>query len=45
MYQNCASLPEWALNVAVQAAWIVILRWISRAMWQKRLNNMIVQGG
>ena len=45
MYQNCASLPEWALNVAVQAAWIVILRWISRAMWQKRLDNMIVQGG
>ena len=45
MYQNCASRPEWALNVAVQAAWIVILRWISRAMWQKRLDNMIVQGG
>ncbi len=45
MYQSCASLPEWALNVAVQAGWILILRWVSRAMWQKRLDNMIVQGG
>jgi len=45
MYQNCASLPEWALNVAVQVMWILILRWIGRAMWQKRLDNMIVQGG
>lgn len=45
MYQSCASLPEWALNVAVQAVWILILRWVSRAMWQKRLDNMIVQGG
>ena len=45
MYQSCASLPEWALNVVVQAGWILILRWVSRAMWQKRLDNMIVQGG
>ena len=45
MYQSCASLPEWALNVAVQAGWILILRWVSRAMWQKRLDNMIVQRG
>ena len=45
MYQQCASLPEWALNVAVQLAWIVILRQIGRKMWQKRLDNMIVQGG
>ena len=45
MYQQCASLPEWALNVAVQLAWIVILRLIGRKMWQKRLDNMIVQGG
>ena len=45
MYQQCASLPEWALNIAVQVAWILILRAIGRAMWQKRLNNMIVQGG
>jgi len=45
MYQSCATLPEWALNVAVQAGWILILRWVSRAMWQKRLDNMIVQGG
>ena len=45
MYQQCATLPEWALNIAVQVAWILILRAIGRAMWQKRLNNMIVQGG
>ena len=45
MYQSCASLPEWALNIAVQAAWIIILRCIGRAMWQRQLNNMIVQGG
>ena len=45
MYQQCAALPEWVLNIAVQLGWIVILRWIGRAMWQKRLNNMIVQGG
>lgn len=45
MYQQCASLPEWALNVAVQLGWIVILRQIGRKMWQKRLDNMIVQGG
>ena len=45
MYQSCASLPEWALTVAVQLAWIFILRWIGRAMWQKQLNNLIVQGG
>lgn len=45
MYQQCASLPEWALNVAVQLGWIVILRLIGRKMWQKRLDNMIVQGG
>ena len=45
MYQNCASLPEWALTVAVQLAWIFILRAVGRAMWQKQLDNMIVQGG
>ncbi len=45
MYQNCASLQEWLLNAAVQVAWILILRAIGRAMWQKRLDNMIVQGG
>ena len=45
MYQQCAGLTEWGLNVAVQLGWIFILRWIGRAMWQKRLNNMIVQGG
>jgi len=45
MYQNCASLPEWGLNVAVQVGWILILRFIGRKMWQKRLDNMIVQGG
>ncbi len=45
MYQNCASLPEWALNVVVQVAWILILRAVGRAMWRKQLGNMIVQGG
>ena len=45
MYQQCASLSEWALTVAVQVGWILILRWIGRAMWQKQLDNMIVQGG
>ena len=45
MYQQCASLPQWALTVAVQLGWILVLRAVSRAMWQKRLNNMIVQGG
>ena len=45
MYQTCASLPEWALNVAVQVMWIIILRAIGRRMWQRRLDDMIVQGG
>ncbi|MBQ4579061.1 MAG: ABC-2 family transporter protein [Clostridia bacterium] len=45
MYQNCASLPDWALTVAVQVVWIFILRAMGRAMWQKQLNNLIVQGG
>ncbi len=45
MYQQCATLPEWALNVAVQLTWIIILQAVGRAMWRKRLNNMIVQGG
>ena len=45
MYQSCAGLPEWALNVAVQIGWIFILRAIGRRMWQNQLNNMIVQGG
>ena len=45
MYQQCAGLPEWALTIAVQAVWILILRWIGRAMWQRQLDNMIVQGG
>ena len=45
MYQNCASLPDWALTVAVQVGWIFILRTVGRAMWQKQLNNLIVQGG
>ena len=45
MYQSCAALPEWALTVAVQLVWIVILRWIGRSMWQRRLDNMTVQGG
>ena len=45
MYQQCASLPEWALNVAVQVGWILILRFVGRAMWHRQLNNMIVQGG
>ena len=45
MYQQCASLPEFALNIAVQVGWIVVLRAIGRHMWQRRLNDMIVQGG
>ena len=45
MYQNCASLLEWALIVAVQVGWIFILRAVGRSMWQKQLDNMIVQGG
>ena len=45
MYQSCASLPEWALNVAVQLGWIFLLRGVGRRMWQTRLDNMIVQGG
>ena len=45
MYQNCAALPEWGLTVMVQIGWIFVLRFIGRRMWQKRLDNMIVQGG
>lgn len=45
MYQHAAALPEWLINVAVQVGWILVLRLIGRAMWRKRLNNMIVQGG
>lgn len=45
MYQHCASLPEWLLNTAVQVGWLLVLRWIGRAMWRKQLDNMIVQGG
>ena len=45
MYQHAAALPEWALNVGVQIAWIFILRAIGRAMWARQLKNMIVQGG
>ena len=45
MYQNCASLSQWALNVTVQIGWIFILRAIGRRMWQNQLDNMIVQGG
>nr|MBR4279750.1 hypothetical protein [Clostridia bacterium] len=45
MYQQCASLPEWALNVAVQIGWIFILRRIGRTMWNRQLNDLIVQGG
>ena len=45
MYQQCAGLPEWGLNVAVQVGWIFILRWIGRSMWSRQLDNLIVQGG
>ena len=45
MYQQAATLPEWALNVGVQIAWILVLRAIGRRMWQRRLDDMIVQGG
>ena len=45
LYQQCAGLPDWLLTVAVQVVWIFLLRALSRAMWQKRLDNMIVQGG
>ena len=45
MYQHAAALPEWALNVSVQLAWIITLRALGRRMWQRRLNDMIVQGG
>ena len=40
-----AGLPEWALNVGVQILWIFALRALGRWMWQKRLNDMTVQGG
>ncbi|MBQ7849602.1 MAG: ABC-2 family transporter protein [Clostridia bacterium] len=45
MYQHAAALPEWALNVGVQLAWILALRALGRWMWQRRLDDMIVQGG
>ncbi len=45
MYMHAASLPEWLLNVGVQAAWILILRALGRRMWQRQMNDLIVQGG
>lgn len=45
MYQHAATLPEWALNVGVQLVWIMALRALGRWMWQRRLDDMIVQGG
>ncbi len=45
MYQHAASLPEWAFNVGVQIGWIMVLRALGRWMWQRRLNDMTVQGG
>ncbi len=45
MYQQAAALPEWALNTAMQAVWIFVLRCIGRRMWQRRLNDLTVQGG
>ena len=45
MYQHAAATPEWALNVGVQLVWIMVLRALGRWMWQRRLDDMIVQGG
>ncbi|MBQ8555418.1 MAG: ABC-2 family transporter protein [Clostridia bacterium] len=45
MYQHAAAMPEWLLNVAVQVLWILALRALGRRMWQRQLDNMIVQGG
>lgn len=45
MYQHAAGLGEWALNVGVQLLWIVVLRALGRWMWQRRLDDMTVQGG
>lgn len=45
MYLHAQALPEWLLNVAVQAGWIVVLAALGRAMWKRQLNRMVVQGG
>ncbi|MBE5795924.1 MAG: hypothetical protein E7327_00920 [Clostridiales bacterium] len=45
MYQHAAAPGEWALAVGVQLLWICALRLLGRWMWQRRLNDMTVQGG
>ncbi len=45
MYQQAASLREWGLNVGVQIAWILVLRALGRWLWQRRMNDLTVQGG
>jgi len=45
MYLGAQSAPEWLMNIGIQLFWLLILRLLGRKMWQKRLDDMIVQGG
>lgn len=45
MYLSAQPLPEWLLNTGVQAAWIVVLFALGRALWRRQLGHVTVQGG
>ncbi len=45
MYMQAVPFPTWLLNTGVQLAWLAALTCLSRALWRRNLNRMIIQGG
>ncbi len=45
LWQNAMPLGEWALNVGIQAAWLIALIALARVMWRRNLNDLVIQGG
>lgn len=45
MYLHAMPVREWLLNLGVQLLWLILLWLLSRALWRRNLNRIVIQGG
>ncbi len=45
MYLHAMPLREWLLNLGVQVLWLAVLWLVSKALWRRNLNRIVIQGG
>ena len=45
MYLHTMSAGEWLLNLGVQLLWLAALWALSRLLWRRNLDRIVIQGG